>query len=328
MKYHEAANIFPLMDEDELRTLAEDIGLRGQLVPIEICDGMILDGRNRWAACEFAGIEPITLEVNPKDPVAYVLSLNLHRRHLDETQRAMVGGRAISAYEKLAKDRQKLSEGRGVKGVENLPHLNGTARDKAGKAVGVSGRSVASAAKVLASGSKELIAACDDGEVSVSAAAKIADLPKARQNEIISKAKDEGKPVGKEVAKAAKNVVPQSADDWTESEKERRAAVERGETVVANKKADRQLIRWASEKGHFLPIDRGTQWGNPFVVGEDGDRDTVCDSFEVYFNLKPSLQVKIPSLAGKVLGCWCFPERCHGNHLVEQLIEQEVQIDQ
>jgi hypothetical protein len=177
---------------------------------------------------------------------------------------------------------------------------------------------------VLASGSKELIAACDRGEVAVSAAAKIADLPKARQNEIISKAKDEGKAVGKEVAKAAKNVVPQSADDWTESEKERRAAVERGETVVANKKADRQLIRWASEKGHFLPIDRGTQWGNPFVVGEDGDRDTVCDSFEVYFNLKPSLQVKIPSLAGKVLGCWCFPSRCHGNHLVEQLNEQEV----
>ena len=322
MKYHEAANIFPLMDEDELRTLAEDIGLRGQLVPIEICDGMIIDGRNRWAACEFAGIEPITVEVNPKDPVAYVLSLNLHRRHLDETQRAMVGGRAKGVYEKQAKER--LSTNGGHSGRANCPQATGKSRDKAGEAAGVSGKSVDRAAKVLASGSKELIAACDRGEVAVSAAAKIAELPKARQNEIISKAKDEGRPVGKEVAKAAKNVVPQSADDWTESEKERRAAVERGETVVANKKTDRQLIRWASEKGHFLPIDRGTQWGNPFVVGEDGDRDKVCDSFEVYFNLKPSLQVKIPSLAGKVLGCWCFPERCHGNHLVEQLVDLEV----
>lgn len=320
MKYHEAANIFPLMDEDELRTLAEDIGLRGQLVPIELCDGMIIDGRNRWAACEFAGIEPITVEVNPKDPVAYVLSLNLHRRHLDETQRAMVGGRAKGVYEKQAKER--MLSGKKADPRDNCPE--GRASDKAGEAAGVSGKSVDRAAKVLASGSKELIAACDRGEVAVSAAAKIAELPKARQNEIISKAKDEGKPVGKEVAKAAKNVVPQSADDWTESEKERRAAVERGETVVANKKTDRQLIRWASEKGHFLPIDRGTQWGNPFVVGEDGDRDKVCDSFEVYFNLKPSLQVKIPSLAGKVLGCWCFPERCHGNHLVEQLVEQDV----
>ena len=322
MKYHEAANIFPLMDEDELRTLAEDIGLRGQLVPIEICDGMIIDGRNRWAACEFAGIEPLTVEVNPKDPVAYVLSLNLHRRHLDETQRAMVGGRAKGVYEKQAKER--LSTNGGHSGRANCPQATGKSRDKAGEAAGVSGKSVDRAAKVLASGSKELIAACDRGEVAVSAAAKIAELPKARQNEIISKAKDEGRPVGKEVAKAAKNVVPQSADDWTESEKERRAAVERGETVVANKKTDRQLIRWASEKGHFLPIDRGTQWGNPFVVGEDGDRDKVCDSFEVYFNLKPSLQVKIPSLAGKVLGCWCFPERCHGNHLVEQLVDLEV----
>jgi hypothetical protein len=239
---------------------------------------------------------------------------------LDETQRAMVGGRAKGVYEKQAKDRQ----GKRNDIKANCPESGGQSRDKAGEAAGVSGKSVDRAAKVLASGSKELIAACDRGEVAVSAAAKIAELPKARQNEIINKAKDEGKAVGKEVAKAAKNVVPQSADDWTESEKERRTAVERGETVVANKKTDRQLIRWASEKGHFLPIDRGTQWGNPFVMGEDGDRDTVCDSFEVYFNLKPSLQVKIPSLAGKVLGCWCFPERCHGNHLVEQLNEQEV----
>jgi hypothetical protein len=281
---------------------------------------MIIDGRNRWAACQFAGIEPLTVEVNPKDPVAYVLSLNLHRRHLDETQRAMVGGRAKGVYEKQAKDRQ----GKRNDIKANCPESGGQSRDKAGEAAGVSGKSVDRAAKVLASGSKELIAACDRGEVAVSAAAKIAELPKARQNEIINKAKDEGKAVGKEVAKAAKNVVPQSADDWTESEKERRTAVERGETVVANKKTDRQLIRWASEKGHFLPIDRGTQWGNPFVMGEDGDRNTVCDSFEVYFNLKPSLQVKISSLAGKVLGCWCFPERCHGNHLVEQLNEQEV----
>jgi ParB-like chromosome segregation protein Spo0J len=322
MKYHEAANIFPLMDENELKALAEDIGLRGQLVPIEVCDGMIIDGRNRWAACQFAGIEPLTVEVNPRDPVAYVLSLNLHRRHLDETQRAMVGGRAKGVYEKQAKDRQLRKPSDSVK--DNCPEQKGQARDKAGEAAGVSGKSVDRAAKVLASGSKELIAACDRGEVAVSAAAKIAELPKARQNEIINKAKDEGKPVGKEVAKAAKQVLPQSGDDWTESERERRAAVERGETVVANKKTDRQLIRWASEKGHFLPIDRGTQWGNPFVMGEDGDRDTVCDSFEVYFNLKPSLQVKIPSLAGKVLGCWCFPERCHGNHLVDQLTEQEV----
>lgn len=317
MKYHEAANIFPLMDEDEIRTLAEDIGLRGQLVPIELCDGMIIDGRNRWAACQFAGIEPLTVEVNPKDPVAYVLSLNLHRRHLDETQRAMVGGRAKSVYEKQAKERKVRKSSDFV--PVNCPEQKGDARDKAGEAAGVSGKSVDRAAKVLASGSKELIAACDKGEVAVSAAAKIAELPKARQNEIINKARSEGKPVGKEVAKAAKNVVPQSGDDWTESEKSRRTLVQCGETVVANKKTDRQLIRWASEHGHFLPIDRGTQWGNPFVVGEDGDRDTVCDSFEVYFNLKPSLQVKIPSLAGKVLGCWCYPERCHGNHLVDQV---------
>jgi hypothetical protein len=69
----------------------------------------------------------------------------------------MVGGRAKGVYEKQAKERQSLSEGRGVKGRTNCSDLNGRSRDKAGEAAGVSGMSVERAAKVLASGSKELI---------------------------------------------------------------------------------------------------------------------------------------------------------------------------
>ena len=63
----------------------------------------------------------------------------------DDGEKAMVGGRAKALYEKQAKERQKLSEGRGVKGVDNCPHLiadNGKARDKAGEAVGVSGKQI------------------------------------------------------------------------------------------------------------------------------------------------------------------------------------------
>jgi Domain of unknown function (DUF4326)/ParB-like nuclease domain len=326
MDFHEAACIFPMLSEKQIDELAEDIKSNGQLVPIQLLDGKILDGRNRWMACLKIGKKPLTVEVEPNDPIAHVLSLNLKRRSLDEAQSAMVGGRAKALYEKQAKERQKASGGDRKSVRDNCPQPiedKGRARDKAGEAVGVSGKQVDRAVKVLSSGSKELIAACDSGEVAVSAAAKIAALPKTIQNDIIKQARDEGKDVGKAVAQAAKHVVPQADSDWTDSEKTRRQLVESGKTVVANKRSDQRLIRWAMENGKFMPIDRGTQWGNPFVVDSndednDGDRDTVCESFNVYFDLKPSLQKKVPSLHGKVLGCWCYPERCHGNRLCEE----------
>src|SRR5258708_35085707 len=98
MEFHEAANIFPL-DEENIGELAEDICANGQTVLIEVFDGKIIDGRRRWLACEKAGITPSTRNVSPKDPVAYVLSLNIHRRHLTPAQRAMVGARAREWYD-------------------------------------------------------------------------------------------------------------------------------------------------------------------------------------------------------------------------------------
>ena len=313
LAYHEAANIFPLMPDDALQSLADDIRRNGLLMPIETCDGKIIDGRNRSAACKLAGVDPDVVAVDPSDPVAYVLTLNLHRRHLDETQRAMVAGRAKSWYEQQQKDKEKQRKSKTT--MENLPQSNGTARDKAGESVGVSGRSVEHAAKVIANGSKKLVDACDQGKVSVSAAAKLADLPKSKQNEVIDSAKDSAKPLKKIVAQAAKHVVPQTDAEWTTSEIVRRKACEDGKTVVANKKTDKQLIRWAIETGCFMPVDRGSIWGNPFYIPEDGDRDEVCESHVVYFGLKRGLKAKLSSLKGKVLGCWCAPERCHADHL-------------
>lgn len=137
MKFHEAANTFP-MDDENLDALADDIRDHGLRIPIETCDGKIIDGRRRFMACRMAGVEPEMIEVSPEDPIAYVLSLNLHRRHLTASQRAMIAARAREMYDKAAKERKKV----GTKDhVENFPHGLDRARDAAGKAVGVSGRS-------------------------------------------------------------------------------------------------------------------------------------------------------------------------------------------
>lgn len=93
-KVHPAADLFPMMSDEELRELGEDIkahGLRKRIVFLQGSELELLDGRNRLEAMERAGVE---LEAkhwtptNPSDPVAYVLSANVHRRHLTKEQRA------------------------------------------------------------------------------------------------------------------------------------------------------------------------------------------------------------------------------------------------
>lgn len=65
-------------------------------------------------------------------------------------------------------------------------------------------------------------------------------------------------------------------------------------------------------------IGRGSPWGNPFVIGKDGDRETVIRKFVIYLSGKPALLLRIQAeLKGKVLGCWCAPLECHGDILLK-----------
>lgn len=91
-----------------------------------------------------------------------------------------------------------------------------------------------------------------------------------------------------------------------------------GQTVVVNMRDDAHARLWAWAEAHGLAvrIDRKSIWGNPFLVGDDGTRDDVCDLYAAnYFPLKPRLRSTVHTLRGKALGCWCAPDRCHGDHL-------------
>lgn len=88
---HPAAEEFPLMPDDRLRELADDIKRNGQREPIKLYGGKIIDGRNRLKACELLGIEPVTVEMPSHiDPYAYVWSLNGARRDLTAEQRYLI----------------------------------------------------------------------------------------------------------------------------------------------------------------------------------------------------------------------------------------------
>lgn len=91
IKTHPAASQFPLLPDDRLQTLAADISANGQRESIKLFDGMILDGRNRYAACRMASVEP-RVEALPSDidPWAYVWSLNGERRDLTADQRYLI----------------------------------------------------------------------------------------------------------------------------------------------------------------------------------------------------------------------------------------------
>jgi ParB-like nuclease domain len=90
MKVHPAADVFPMMSEEELADLAQDIKTNGQMLPIIVDkDNLLIDGRNRLAACKLAEIEPRFESLNGHDPLAYIASANLKRRNLTKGQQAM-----------------------------------------------------------------------------------------------------------------------------------------------------------------------------------------------------------------------------------------------
>lgn len=96
LQHHELASIFPMMTEKEMAVLADDIKTNGLQNPIILHDGKILDGRNRYEACRIAGKEPDFVNYTGDDPFRFIISLNLHRRHLDESQRAVIASRVAN----------------------------------------------------------------------------------------------------------------------------------------------------------------------------------------------------------------------------------------
>jgi hypothetical protein len=92
LQFHPLADLFPLIDGAEFDELVADVRAHGVREAVVLLD-LILDGRNRYRAAHAAGVNCPTGIYDGDDPVGFVVSLNLRRRHLSESQRAMVAAK-------------------------------------------------------------------------------------------------------------------------------------------------------------------------------------------------------------------------------------------
>lgn len=141
-KIHPAADVFPMMADDEIDALAADIKANGLREPIILHGSLVLDGRNRLEACRRAQVTPTYREVKTSDPVAYVVSANIHRRHLTTAQRAAIAAELANLENGSNRYEKKV----GVQNCTPTPEPPKTL-EEAAELMNVSRRSAAEAKK-------------------------------------------------------------------------------------------------------------------------------------------------------------------------------------
>lgn len=231
LKPHKYADVFPMLSGSDLKDLADDIDRFGLREPIITYHGEILDGRNRYAACEMVQVKPdfVDFEGTDLEAMANVFSRNLIRRHLDESQRAWIAQKLVNAVhggQRKNEDMNScLQSGQPKKNYMNscntMPKVT---QPQAAEMLNVGTHSVQLATKVAKKGVRELGEAVEKGHIPVSRAAKLADMPKDVQKTVATlptpkKAKEQAVAKGRYVwASDGKRYNPKTAEQL---EKER-----------------------------------------------------------------------------------------------------------
>jgi len=171
---HPAAEIFPPMSDDEFQRLVADIRDHGQRDPIVVHQSAVIDGRNRFLACQRLGIEPKAIEWDGAGTIeAFVVSKNLHRRHLNESQRAMIAAKLATLRNGQHPGRPEQAASIEAAASAAPPATSErTAQAEAAGLLNVSRASVQRARVVLDKGTKEEIKSVEEGAAAVSSVAR------------------------------------------------------------------------------------------------------------------------------------------------------------
>lgn len=184
MKFHEYAEIYRMLSEEEIAALAQDISEQGQLIPIVLYQGQILDGRNRFLACQKAGVTPEFREYTGDDPIGQIAALNDHRRHDSPAERALVGARMAN----LRKGGDRGNQYTGGKPPQGeIATEPAVSIERAAELTGTSITQIARAREVIRKGKPEIESLARENKVSLRVAATIASLPSDEQDALVDK---------------------------------------------------------------------------------------------------------------------------------------------
>lgn len=198
MEFHEYANLFPMMSEAEITDLSQDIWKHGQEHPIIIHEGKILDGRNRWKACQLGLIEPKLKDYDGNDALAFVISCNLKRRQLTPSQTGMIAQEAAQLKRGAPSGNTNAEKTNGARApfVSDPSESEAKTMSQLADQFDISRDTIKRARQVAESGAPELVQAVKDGSLPVKAAAQLSKLPIEQQREVLA----EGVPAAKKAA--------------------------------------------------------------------------------------------------------------------------------
>lgn len=221
--FHEVANLFPLMSAEEFSALKQDIAENGLREAVWLHpDGRIVDGRNRYRACTELGITPTYRTWEGKGSlVHFVVSLNLHRRHLSSSQRAVVGLDILPMLEEEMKKKQIEGAKKGAAITNKTERLDqridqGEIEKRAPQAaaqaatITQTNRQYISDAKALQADAPELLSEVRAGTLNIPQAKQLARMPEEKRAAVQSKMREMGTD---KVTKAARAVTQESKEE-------------------------------------------------------------------------------------------------------------------
>ena len=301
--------LIPPLSADEREELEQSILTHGCRDPLLIWNGYIVDGHNRYEICSGNGIEFKTLDIEFEDDneaKIWMIRNQFGRRNLDTYARAKLAIELKSLFAAKAKENQAI-QFKGVslsqKSVEVKPV---DTQKELARIAGTSHDTIAKVERIERDATPEIKEALRTSAISINGAYK------ATKDAVIQNNREQ------KIAETAKEV-------WPEEQEAMRQMVENGISVVINMNAHLHLLKWAQENGKYARIDRFTDWGNPFEIGKDGNRDEVCAAYsDHFFPFKKSLHSQLITLKGKVLGCHCHPLKCHGHFIAQQVNEDKI----
>ena len=317
----EFKKLIPALSVEEFKQLEQNCLAEGIREKIITWNGFIIDGHNRFEIATRWNLEYESESKRFKDEnevKEWMINNQLGRRNLTNEQKSYLIGKRYENEKQKQGTRNDLTLG------QNVPMLS-TAL-KISEEVGVSDKQV-KRNEEFAQGVDKLGEELKQQVLQGNSNVNKSDI------QLISKAEPTFiANTDKEIIEKAKEIKEQKAEAYKQKIVERIEAkvkenpvsfeeqeilnkISKGETVVINMNTHFHVLKYAKDKGIYKQIDRYSEFGNPFFLDSDGDREQVCNGYIEYFKHKRSLHNKVKELKGKVLGCHCAPLKCHGDYL-------------